>query len=293
MWHSNEPVPREELLKKVQGKDAIFCALTDIIDVELLEHAGPNLKVIATVSVGYDHIDVAECKKRGIKIGYTPDVLTDATAELTIGLLLSTSRRLIEANKEVYNGGWSTWSPFWMCGNGLKNSVVGIFGFGRIGQEVAKRISPFKPKQIIYFGRSERLEAKEMNAKRVDINEFLSTGDFIIVTCSLTPETKEFFNEEVFSKMKPNAIFINTSRGGVVNQTALYNALKRGTIKAAGLDVTTPEPIALDHPLLTLSNCVILPHIGSADIDTRVEMSRITACNILSGLKGIKMISEL
>lgn len=180
-----------------------------------------------------------------------------------------------------------------MCGNGLKNSVVGVFGFGRIGQEVAKRIIPFKPKKIQYFGRSERPEAKEINAIKVDIDEFLSTSDFIIVACALTPETQEFFNESVFSRMKSNAIFINTSRGGVVDQTALYNALKRGTIKAAGLDVTTPEPIPLSHPLLTLPNCVILPHIGSADIETRIEMSRITACNILAGLKGVKMISEL
>lgn len=235
-----------------------------------------------------------ECKKRGIRIGYTPDVLTDATAELTLALLLATSRRLIEAHKEVFNGGWKAWSPSWMCGPGLKNSTVGIIGFGRIGQEVAKRIVPFKPIRILYQNRSERAaEAKEINAERVTFDELLINSDFIIITCALTSETTNLFNEAAFAKMKKTAILVNTSRGGFIDQTALYYALKRGQIRAAGLDVTTPEPLPLDSPLLSLPNCVILPHIGSADIDTRIEMSRITACNILAGLKGVKMISEL
>lgn len=280
-------------MRNVVGKDGIYCTLTDKIDVELLEHAGPNLKVVATISVGYDHIDVEECRKRGIRIGYTPDILTDATAELTMALLLSTSRRLFEANREVYNGGWRTWSPFWMVGNGLKNSIVGIYGLGRIGLEIAKRIAPFKPARIIYTSRSEKAEASHLGAELVDFEELLNISDFVIISCALTPQTKDLFNETIFMKMKTNAILVNTARGGIVDQNALYNALKRGTIKAAGLDVTTPEPLPTDHPLLSLPNCVILPHIGSADIETRIEMSRITAINILAALKGIKMHSEL
>lgn len=237
---------------------------------------------------------MAECKRRGIRVGYTPDVLTDATAELTVALLLATSRRLIESNKEVANGGWKAWAPSWMCGQGLKNSTVGVVGFGRIGQEVARRIVPFKPSEILFFNRSERTsEAKEIGATQVPFDELLAKSDFVILTCALSPETANLINAESLSKMKRNAILVNTARGGIVNQTDLYNALKNNCIQAAGLDVTTPEPLPLDSPLLTLNNCVVLPHIGSADIATRTEMSRITAQNILGVLKGESMVSEI
>lgn len=227
-------------------------------------------------------------------MGYTPDVLTDATAELTVALLLATSRRLIESNKEVANGGWKAWAPSWMCGQGLKNSTVGVVGFGRIGQEVARRIAPFKPTKILFSNRSERAaEAKEFGATRVPFDELIAKADFIIITCALTPETANLINSETLAKMKPNAILVNTARGGIVNQSDLYDALKNNCIRAAGLDVTTPEPLPLDSPLLTLSNCVVLPHIGSADIETRTEMSRITAQNILCALKGEAMVSEI
>lgn len=162
-------------MKNVSNKKALFCLLTDKVDAEVLDKAGKDLKVIATMSVGYDHLDVHEIKNRGIKIAYTPDVLTDATAELTVALLLATSRRLLEANEEARTGGWKAWSPFWMCGPGLQNSTVGIFGFGRIGQEIAKRLKPFKPKRVIYFNRSEKLtEAREIGAERVTFDELLS-----------------------------------------------------------------------------------------------------------------------
>ncbi|XP_017465928.1 PREDICTED: glyoxylate reductase/hydroxypyruvate reductase [Rhagoletis zephyria] len=293
-WSQPLPVPREELLRQVVGKDAIYCALTDKIDAEVIESAGPQLKCIATISVGYEHIDLTECKKRGIRIGYTPDVLTDATAELTVALLLATSRRLFEAGKEVYNGGWKSWAPNWMCGQGLKGARVGLYGFGRIGQEIAARLVPFKPCLLTYTTRTERAaEAAKVNAQRVSFDEMLSESDFIVVCCALTPETKEIFNAAAFEKMKPSAIFINTARGGVVDQPALCAALKERCILAAGLDVTTPEPLPLDDPILKLDNVVILPHIGSADVNTRTEMSRITALNILAGLKGEKMVAEV
>lgn len=198
-----------------------------------------------------------------------------------------------------------------MCGPGLKviqsdlnlgnifqiyiqDAVVGVIGFGRIGQEVAKRVVPFKPKQILYQNRSDKFdEAKQIGAERTTLSDLLKKSDFVILTCSLNDDTKHLFDETNLNKMKPNAILINTSRGGIVDQKALYKVLKEKRIYAAGLDVTTPEPLPLDSPLLELDNCVILPHIGSADINTRIEMSRITACNILAGLKGVKMISEL
>lgn len=267
--------------------------LTDKIDNEILNKA-PNLKVIATMSVGYDHLEVEEIKKRGIKIGYTPNVLTDATAELTVALLLATSRRLLEASNEARNGGWQAWSPFWMCGPGLSGSVVGIVGFGRIGQEVAKRLKPFNVKKIIYYNRSERAEeAKQIGASRVAFDDLLKESDFVIVTCSLTPDTKNLFNEDTFNKMKRRAVFINTSRGAIVDQDALVRALQNQTIWAAGLDVMTPEPLPLDSPLFKLSNCVILPHIGSAAIETRNYMAVLTAENIIAALKGQKLPAEL
>lgn len=236
-----------------------------------------------------------ECKNRGIRIGYTPDVLTDATADLTIALLLATSRRLIEGNRDVHNGGWKSWSPLYMCGPAIKNSTIGIVGFGRIAQEVAKRLKPFKPKRIIYSNRSDSRskEAKEIGAERATIEQLLATSDFVIILCALTPETTHLINATTLAQMKRTAILINCARGQCIDQNALYTALSNNTIRAAGLDVTTPEPLPLDSPLLTLSNCVVVPHIGSADIETRTEMSRITACNILGALKNSEMIYEI
>jgi glyoxylate/hydroxypyruvate reductase len=291
-WTGPDPVPRDELLKNIADKDALFCMLTDKVDAAVLKNAN-KLKVIATMSVGYDHLQIDEIKKRQIKIGYTPDILTDATAELTVALLLATSRRLLEANVEARTGGWQAWSPFWMCGPGLGGSTVGIVGFGRIGQEVAKRVKPFNVKKIVYYNRSVRKEAEEIGAEKVTLDELLSQSDFVIVCCALTPETKEMFNDDAFKKMMKSAVFVNTSRGGVVDQDALVRALSNKVIWGAGLDVMTPEPLPLDHPLFKLKNCVILPHIGSACIETRNGMAVLTAKNILAALEGKKMPSEL
>lgn len=289
MWPEPRPVPREELLKGVAGKNALFCMLTEKINAELFDAAGPNLKVIGTMSVGFDHIDLEECKKRGVLVGNTPDVLTDATAELTVALLLATSRRLMEATKEVTNGGWGqcAWGPLWMCGNSLTGSVVGIVGLGRIGYAVAERLHAFKVKQIVYTGNAPKTKASdELNARFVSFEELLKVSDFVIGCCALNPNTAGLFNKDAFKKMKSSAVFINTSRGGLVNQDDLYEALTTGQIKAAGLDVTTPEPLPVDHKLTKLSNCVLLPHIGSATIETRTAMATLTARNILAGLKG-------
>lgn len=246
-------------------------------------------------SHSFDHIDVTECKKRGIRVGYTPNILTDATAELTLALLLSTTRRLFEANAAVRNGDWSTWTPGWMCGNGIKNSIVGIVGFGRIGQAVAKIIVGFCPKKIIFFNRSDKTDvAKSIGAESVSYEELLQQSDFVILTCALTEDTINLINAKTFEQMKDTAILINTSRGGLVNQDDLYEALRTNEIRAAGLDVTTPEPLPTNSRLLSLDNCVVLPHIGSAEIATRSEMSVATAQNILAVLKGEQqMFAEL
>ncbi|KAJ8937616.1 hypothetical protein NQ314_011777 [Rhamnusium bicolor] len=293
-WTGLDPVPRDELLEKIENKNALFCMLTDVIDSKVLDKAGQNLQIIATMSVGYDHLEIQEIKKRNIKISYTPDILTDATAELAVALLLTTSRRLLEANEAAKKGEWKAWSPFWMCGPGLQNSTVGIVGFGRIGQEIAKRLKAFNPKDIIYYNRSEKVEeAKQMDAKKVSFDQLLTESDFISVSCSLTSETMNLFNAAAFKKMKSTAVFVNTSRGGVVDQDALINALENKTIWGAGLDVMTPEPLPLDNPLLKLKNCVVLPHIGSACIETRQNMAILCAKNIIAALKGEQMPSEL
>ncbi|GLD66424.1 glyoxylate reductase/hydroxypyruvate reductase-like protein [Lates japonicus] len=287
LWDSDDiPVPRQELLEKVKGVDGLLCVLTEKIDAELLEAAGPNLKVLSTMSVGFDHLSLEELKKRGIRVGYTPDVLTDAVAELTVALLLTTSRRLIEATHEAKTGGWGTWRTLWLCGYELANSTVGV--------AIAERLAPFKVKKFIYTDVAPRPElASIINAEYVSLDELAKQSDFLTVCCALTPETKEICNKDLFSKMKNTSIFINTSRGGVVNQEDLYEALSTGQIAGAGLDVTVPEPLPTNHPLFTLKNCVILPHIASASYSTRNAMSALAANNLLLGLRGEPMIKEL
>jgi len=299
-WSSDDPVPRQELLAQIREANALFCLLTDRVDEELLAHANPKLAVVSTMSVGYDHIDIPACRRRSIPVGYTPGVLTEATAELTLGLLLATSRRLVEAAAEVKSGGWGTWSPLWMCGPTLHGATVGIVGLGRIGVAVAQRLVPFGVSSILYHGRTEKPEeaasigAGALSVEYVaDFESFLPRCDFVVVTCALTPETRHLFDARAFALMKKGAVFINTSRGGLVEQNDLYEVLKSGTIGAAGLDVTTPEPLPLHDPLLSLPNCVILPHIGSATNATRNAMSALAAKNIIQALKGLPLVHEV
>ncbi|KAE8632290.1 hypothetical protein XENTR_v10001504 [Xenopus tropicalis] len=286
-WDSDEVIPREELLKGIEGAHGLLCLLTDTIDKGVMDAAGPNLKVISTLSVGFDHLATDEIKRRGIKVGATPDVSTDATAELAVTLLLTTCRRLPEAIEEVRNGGWKTWAPMWMCGYGLSDSTVGVIGLGRIGLAIAQRLKPFGVKRFLYTGIPPCLKSvEELKAELVSTEKLAEESDFVLVSCPLTPETVGLCNKDFFQRMKKTAVFINTSRGPVVNQEDLYQALVSGQIAAAGLDVTTPEPLPTDHPLLTLKNCVILPHIGSATHGARNAMSVLAVKNLLKGLAG-------
>ncbi|KAK9505593.1 hypothetical protein O3M35_009605 [Rhynocoris fuscipes] len=294
MWDHEKfgEIKKDNLLKKLKGVHGLFCCLNDRIDEDIIK-AAPDLKVISTMSVGVDHIDIKSLKAANIKLGYTPDVLTEATAELTVALLLATSRRLFEANSAIIRGEWkSAWAPVWMCGPGLKGSTVGVVGFGRIGQSVAAKLKCFGIYKLLYSANSEKSQGKELGATFTTLDNLLKESDFVIVTCSLNEKTKNLFTKEKFEQMKPTAIFINSSRGGVVDQDALYDALKNSKIRAAGLDVMTPEPLPSDHKLLTLSNCVILPHIGSATYQTRMSMSDLVVRNILTALNGDKMPAE-
>ncbi|XP_076446040.1 glyoxylate reductase/hydroxypyruvate reductase-like [Babylonia areolata] len=292
-WAKDDPIPRAELLAGVKGVDALFCMLTDKIDEEVLDAAGSSLRVVGTMSVGYDHVDLQACVRRGIKVGFTPDVLTNAVAELTMALLLATSRRLKEGMHSVVNGTWGSWKPMWLCGPGLEGATVGIVGLGRIGMTVARCLKPFAVERILYTGSSERPQAKEIGAEFLPLDDLLAASDFVLVCLSLKPETVGMFNKDLFGKMKRTAVFINISRGAVVNQEDLYAALTSGTIGAAGLDVTTPEPLPTDSPLLSLDNCVVLPHIGSATHRSRSAMSELTARNILAALHREPMPNEV
>ena len=288
-WESDDPMPRATLLAWLaegSGIEGLYCLITERIDAELLDAAGGSLKVISTMSVGYDHIDVAACRARNIPIGNTPGVLTETTAELAVALLLATARRLTEAAEAVKSGAWSAWKPEWMTGRDVFGSTVGIVGMGRIGAAFARRLKGFDCR-LLYSGPNPKPEyAEPLGAEYVPLATLLAESDFVAMHCPLNAQTKGLVNADYLHQMKPTAMLINTTRGGVVDQDALYQALRSGQIAAAGLDVTTPEPLPTDHPLLTLPNCVILPHIGSASIATRTQMALMAAENVIAGVSG-------
>jgi lactate dehydrogenase-like 2-hydroxyacid dehydrogenase len=280
-------------LEWVQGVDGLYCLLTERIDDELLDAAGPNLKVVSTMSVGYDHVDVAACRRRGIAVGNTPGVLTETTADLALTLMLATARRLSEAIDAVRNGEWSTWKPEWMAGYDLHGSTVGIIGLGRIGAAVARRLRGFDCRILYYDPFPNEQLATSLNAAYVDLDTLLRESDFVTLHCQLTPETRNLMNQDAFAKMKPTAILVNTSRGGTVDHEALYNALASGQIAAAGLDVTIPEPLPASHKLLSLRNCVVLPHIASASYATRSAMAVLAADNLIAGVQGKPLLTPV
>ena len=285
-WDSEEPIPRDTLLEWVAGIHGLYCLLTEKIDDELLDAAGPNLKVVSTMSVGYDHVDVAACLKRGVAVGNTPGVLTDTTADFAMTLLLTTARRVPESIDAIRAGEWTTWKPEWMAGYDVSGSTVGIVGLGRIGATVARRLSGFDCRILYYDVAPIPAVAEPLGAEFVDLDTLLAESDFITVHTQLNDTTYHMFNADAFRKMKKTAFLVNTSRGGVVDQDALYNALVNGDIAAAGLDVTIPEPLPPDHPLMQLPNAVIAPHIASASVETRAKMAVIAAENLIAGVNG-------
>ena len=286
MWEGDLPPPRAILLEKVRGVDGLLCLLTDQIDGELMDAAGPQLKVISQIAVGYENIDVEEATKRKIPVGYTPGVLTEATADLTFALLMAVARRVVDGAQAVRDGKWKTWHPLHFLGPDVHGSTLGVIGLGRIGFEVAKRARGFNMK-VLYSDvvRREDLEA-EHGLTFVDMDTLLSGSDYVTLHVNLTLETRHLINEESLRKMKSSAILINAARGPIVDPKALYKALRDGVIAAAALDVTEPEPIPVDDLLLTLDNCLIVPHIASASFPARREMSRIAAQNLINGLTG-------
>lgn len=287
IWDSDDPMPHDLLLERLrEGADALYCMLTDKVTAEVLDAGGERLKVVSTMSVGFNHIDIAECKKRGVLVGHTPGVLTETVADTTVGLVLAASRRFKEATASVVNGTWGTWTPMGMCGPDVHSSVVGIIGLGRIGAAVARRLKAFNCTILYSDVYENKAVAEPLGAKYVSQEEVLTTADIIIPLVPLLESTKGMFNSTKFEMMKKTAVFVNAARGELVNQEDLYKALTEGQIFAAGLDVTTPEPLPVDSPLNSCPNCFILPHIASASQQTRTAMATLASRNLLAAYAG-------
>ncbi len=284
--HDEPPVPRAQLLREAHDAHGLYTMLTEQIDAELFD-AAPNLKVVSQMAVGYDNIDTQEATKRKIPIGHTPGVLTDTTADFAFTLLMAAGRRVVEGMDYIRQGRWQTWIPFELTGSDIHGATLGLLGMGRIGSAVAKRARGFDMR-VIYYDVMPNVPQVE-GAERVSLDEVLAQSDFVSVHVPLTPETHHIINADTLKQMKRTAVLVNTSRGPTVDAMALYDALKNGTIAYAALDVTEPEPLPADHPLLTLPNCTVTPHIASASVATRMSMAKLAVANLLAGLKGERL----
>ena len=278
------PLRHEELREEAGRHDGVICHLVDRVDAAVLESAAPRCKVFANCAVGYDNFDLAVAARLGITVTNTPDVLTEATADLAWALLLSAARRLGEAERVVRAGAWRGWGMLDFLGMDLSGKTLGIVGAGRIGTAVARRSSGFSM-QVLYFDRQDVGRIEALGARRVNLLELLATSDFVSLHTPLTEETRHLINEKALRRMKRGAILINTARGAVVDQVALAKALQEGRIAGAGLDVYEKEPLVLPD-LLALENVVLLPHIGSATVATRSRMAGIAAENVIAVLRG-------
>ncbi|MEI3611637.1 2-hydroxyacid dehydrogenase [Pseudogracilibacillus sp. SO30301A] len=280
MWTSeSKPVPKDILYEEAKKADGLLCLITEKINQAFCQYAS-HLKIIANMAVGYDNIDLESAQKNKIIVTNTPDVLTETTADLTFALLMATARRLIEATNYIYNDQWGEWSPFMLAGSDIHHKTIGIVGMGRIGEAVAKRAKGFNM-DILYHNRSRNLEVEnELNATYVSFEDLLKESDFVVSLVPLSEATVDMFDKKAFQTMKSSGIFINASRGGVVDEDALFEALDKKIIRAAGLDVFKQEPISSTHPLTKLTNVVLLPHIGSASLATREKMLKLCLENI-------------
>ncbi|GAB5405331.1 MAG: D-glycerate dehydrogenase [Aureliella sp.] len=278
------PPSRDELLHQVGDCDGILSLLSDRIDAEVMDAAGDQLKVISNFAVGYNNIDVQEARHREIAVGNTPDVLTQATADLAVALILATARRIREAWQDVTAGRWHTWEPTGWQGVELQEKTLGIVGMGRIGEAVASIMHGGWNMKIQYTARSTKSLPSHLEAAHVELETLLATSDVVSLHVPLSSQTEKLIGQEQLNRMKPNAILVNTARGEIVDQDALAQALDQKKILGAGLDVCTPEPLPTDNPLLKLDNCLVLPHIGSATVTARNAMATRAAENLIAGL---------
>ena len=286
VWADQMPPPAAVLRQKIADCDGLVSLLTDVIDGGFLDKA-PRLKVVSNFAVGFNNIDVKACTERGVCVGNTPGVLTDATADMAFALLICAARRIAEGHRYTLAGKWKTWEPLGHLGQDLAGRTLGVVGMGRIGYALAKRCRGGWDMNILYHDvyRSEKAE-KDLGARRVELETLLRESDFVSLHTDLNEKTRGLIGAAQFPMMKKSAVLINTARGPLVDTKALTAALKAGTIFAAGLDVTDPEPIAADDPLLKLPNVIVAPHIASATVRTRDQMAEICANNLLAGLRG-------
>jgi glyoxylate reductase len=286
IWTEPLPPPADVLRRRIADCEGLLSLLTERIDGPLLD-AAPKLKVVSNYAVGFNNIDVAAATQRGICVGNTPGVLTDATADMAFALLITAARRIPDSRDYALAGQWKTWEPLGFIGQDLVGRTVGVVGMGRIGTAFARRCHGGWGMRVLYYDLHANPQAEqELGAKKVDLDTLLRESDFVSVHANLDDSTRGMFNLAAFRKMKPTAVFINTARGPLVVEQDLGEALKSGLIFAAGLDVTDPEPPAVDNPLLRLPNCVVAPHIASATVSSRNGMAEIAADNLVAGLTG-------
>ena len=285
--HENDfGIPRDELLEVVKGRDAIVTMLTEKVDAAFLAAAGSKLKIVANHAVGFDNVDLAACTEAGVLASNTPDVLTETTADTAFSLLLTAARRVGEGERFLRARTPWIWGPLMMLGQDVHHKTMGVVGFGRIGQAVARRAKGFG--MSVVYADAIQLPAEveaETGARRVELDELLETADFISIHTNLTEETRHLFGEKEFARMKPTAVLVNTSRGPVIDEAALADALEAGEIFAAGLDVFEKEP-EVHGKLLGLENAVVIPHLGSATVDTRNAMGHVVVDNVFAALDG-------
>ncbi len=285
VWPEELPPSREELARKAQQSDALLTLLTDRVDAALLDTV-PDLLVISNMATGFDNIDVPGATAHGVLVTRTPGVLSETTADFAFALLLSAARRVVEGDRSARGGRWQTWGPETLLGQDVYGATLGIVGLGGIGREVAQRAGGFGMR-VLYTGRSRKPDAeRELNVEFRALDELLRESDFVSLHAPLTPQTKHLINARTLRLMKPTAMLVNTGRGPLVDQAALYEALRSGVIAAAALDVTDPEPMSPDDPLLTLPNVIVTPHIASASVATRSQMALLAAENLLTALSG-------
>jgi len=287
VWDDFLPPDYEIIYGKMGDLAGLLCLLTDRIDPQLMD-AGANLKVISNMAVGFDNIDVDAASERGIPVGNTPGVLTETTADFAFALLMAVARRIPEGRQYVQDGNWRTWHPTVLAGQDVFGATLGIIGSGRIGAAVARRAKGFNMRLLVNSLETEE-EIRQLGGEKVSLDELLAESDFVSMHVPLTDETHHMISERELALMKSTAILINTARGSVLDPKALYTALREGQILAAGLDVTDPEPIPLDDPLLTLDNCLIVPHIASASVATRTKMAEMAVDNVIAGLRGERL----
>lgn len=281
-WSEDRPMTGRELRDRIKGHQALFCTLTDRIDRGFIR-SSPRLEIISQFAVGYDNIDIRAATEAGIPVGFTPGVMSEATADIAFGLMIATARKMFFHHRRILSGDWGYFAPRDHLGVELTGKTLGIFGMGRIGMKMARRCAGAYKMDVIYHSRSRHVEAEtELGARKVSFEDLIGQSDVISVHSVLSPETRGVFDASAFSGMKSTAIFINTARGPIHNETDLQAALETGKILGAGLDVTDPEPMDRSHPLLGMENVCILPHIGSATREARDGMARLAAENIVA-----------